>query len=291
MNYQRIYDDICKRGQERQLSKDVYTEKHHIVPKCMEGTNEKSNLTVLTAREHFLVHYILTRIYPDNVKLWYACFSMCHATKNQKRIIPNSKLYEEIRTNWSKLNRGEQHHSFGTTLSNDRKNQISKHFKNNNPNSRKCLINNIQYNSVAEASRILQISHKIIKNRLSSNDVIWIDWVYLEESRISTSTREKLSKSKSGFKHSEHSKSNMGKSGELNHFYGKSHTEDAIYKMVLNKPCRKSCVINGIEYLSSNDASRKLNISTSQIRRRLKSIKEEWKDWVFNDKNKGNYEN
>ena len=44
MNYQKIYDDICKRGQERQLPKDVYTEKHHIVPKCLGGGNEKSKI-------------------------------------------------------------------------------------------------------------------------------------------------------------------------------------------------------------------------------------------------------
>lgn len=103
MNYQKIYDDICKRGQERQLPKEVYTEKHHIVPKCLGGGNEKSNLTILTAREHFLVHYILTRIYPNNSKIWNACFKMCSQSSNQKRFVPDSKLYESIKIQWNKL--------------------------------------------------------------------------------------------------------------------------------------------------------------------------------------------
>lgn len=107
MNYQKIYDDICKRGQDRQLPKEVYTEKHHIVPKCLGGTNEKSNLTILTAREHFLVHYILTRIYPNNSKIWNACFRMCHSGKGQQRLVPNSKLYEFIKTEWISTKKGK----------------------------------------------------------------------------------------------------------------------------------------------------------------------------------------
>lgn len=319
MNYQKIYDDICKRGQERILSKEIYTEKHHIVPKCMNGTNEKSNLTVLTAREHFLVHYILTRIYPDNSKIWSACFKMGVTSGNQKRFIPNSKLYEEIRINWNKLNRGENHHAYGKTFSDDHKRKIGEsqvgkfvppevgqklsnalrgrklaptHKENvilamkrrDNPNARKCQIDGVVYISLSQAKRDLDLSIKILKKRLESDLEEWVKWIYLEESKVKQVTREKLSKSKLGFKHSEESKANMGQRGELNHFYGKTHTKESIYKMVLNKPDRKPCNINGINYMSAVDASCQLNISTSQIRRRLKSNKEEWKDWIFINK-------
>lgn len=79
MNYQKIYDDICKRGQERVLPKEIYTEKHHTIPKCLGGNNEKSNLTVLTDREHFLVHYILAeKLYPTHYGLYHALYLMCH---------------------------------------------------------------------------------------------------------------------------------------------------------------------------------------------------------------------
>jgi hypothetical protein len=99
LNYQKIYDDICKRGQERQLPKETYTEKHHIVPKCLGGTNEKSNLTVLTAREHFLVHLILARkLHPKNPKLWTALHYMLNLkTRRSKSFVKSSKEYESLR--------------------------------------------------------------------------------------------------------------------------------------------------------------------------------------------------
>lgn len=111
MNYQKIYNDICKRGQERILPKDVYTEKHHIVPKCLGGTNEKSNLTILTAREHFLVHYILTRIYPNNSKIWYGLFMLLGGTSQQKenRHTPDSRIFEEARIKRSEMFSGKNH--------------------------------------------------------------------------------------------------------------------------------------------------------------------------------------
>lgn len=39
-----------------------YTEKHHVIPKCLGGTNDKSNIAVLTAREHFVCHLLLVKM-------------------------------------------------------------------------------------------------------------------------------------------------------------------------------------------------------------------------------------
>lgn len=38
-----------------------YTEKHHVIPKFMGGTNCKENLVALTAKEHFICHLLLTK--------------------------------------------------------------------------------------------------------------------------------------------------------------------------------------------------------------------------------------
>jgi len=53
-----------------------YSEKHHIIPRCMNGDNKKDNLVRLTAREHFVAHLMLTKIYPDNHGLIGAAYMM-----------------------------------------------------------------------------------------------------------------------------------------------------------------------------------------------------------------------
>ena len=96
MNYQRIYDQIIDRAKERELQ--GYKEKHHIVPKCLGGSDDSSNLAELTAREHFVCHHLLTKIHPGNNKIFFAFWAMCTLrTKQQERYIPSSKLYEETR--------------------------------------------------------------------------------------------------------------------------------------------------------------------------------------------------
>ena len=42
MNYQKVYNQIIERAKTRQLK--GYTEKHHIIPKCLGGNNDKENL-------------------------------------------------------------------------------------------------------------------------------------------------------------------------------------------------------------------------------------------------------
>lgn len=69
MNYLRIYNELVTDRQSQKRHKEMYTELHHIVPKCLGGTNLKENLVKLTAREHYLAHWLLTKIYPDNIKL------------------------------------------------------------------------------------------------------------------------------------------------------------------------------------------------------------------------------
>ena len=50
MNYQAIYNNLIERGKNRNL--EGYCERHHIIPRCMEGNNDSENLVKLTAREH-----------------------------------------------------------------------------------------------------------------------------------------------------------------------------------------------------------------------------------------------
>jgi hypothetical protein len=92
MNYEKIYNQIIERAKSRNL--DGYSEKHHIIPKCMNGTNNPDNIVKLTAREHFLCHWLLHEMYPNNTDLRYSFWSMCRSSDNQKRYRPSSKIYE-----------------------------------------------------------------------------------------------------------------------------------------------------------------------------------------------------
>jgi hypothetical protein len=99
MNYQKIHDQIIERAQleDRKKNQSVYYESHHIIPKCMGGTNSKNNLVLLTAREHFLIHWLLYRIHPTNHKLAFA-FHLCCLVNNklsQKQFTPSSRSYAE----------------------------------------------------------------------------------------------------------------------------------------------------------------------------------------------------
>jgi hypothetical protein len=92
MNYQKHYNNLIDRAKNRVL--DGYVEKHHILPKCMGGSNEIENLVALTAEEHFVAHQLLIKIYPDEHKLVYAARMMCLTTQKTKR---NNKSYGWLR--------------------------------------------------------------------------------------------------------------------------------------------------------------------------------------------------
>lgn len=50
MDYQKHYNRLINRARFRLL--EGYTEKHHIVPKCMHGTDDANNIVILLPEEH-----------------------------------------------------------------------------------------------------------------------------------------------------------------------------------------------------------------------------------------------
>jgi hypothetical protein len=80
----------------KQQSIDGYYELHHIIPKSSGGTDDKSNLIALTARQHFIAHWILWKAYGGN--LARAFFMMSNFGKYGK---VNSKVYASARKDYS----------------------------------------------------------------------------------------------------------------------------------------------------------------------------------------------
>lgn len=88
MNYSKIYDSLITKGRNRILLE--YGEKHHIVPRCLNGSDDKSNLVILTPEEHYIAHQLLIRIHPNNFALVKAAAMMIVGR-------PNNKLYGWLR--------------------------------------------------------------------------------------------------------------------------------------------------------------------------------------------------
>lgn len=64
--YEIWHDAIIDRARSRCLS--AYKETHHIYPRSFGGSDDPANLVDLTYREHFLIHWLLTRICAGNQK-------------------------------------------------------------------------------------------------------------------------------------------------------------------------------------------------------------------------------
>jgi hypothetical protein len=90
MNYQNIYNNLVTKAQNRVL--EGYSEKHHIVPKCMGGSNDKANLVKLAAKEHFLAHKLLVRIHPKVRGVWYALIAMGRLSEFKSKIFESERL-------------------------------------------------------------------------------------------------------------------------------------------------------------------------------------------------------
>ena len=82
MNYSKIYEQLITRAKTRQL--DTYLEKHHIVPRCLDGNNDASNLVDLTPEEHFLAHLLPMKMHPTNHSLVFAAHMMGATIQSNK---------------------------------------------------------------------------------------------------------------------------------------------------------------------------------------------------------------
>ncbi len=93
MNYAFHYQRLVTRAKGRSKKNGVF-ERHHILPKCMGGTDDKSNMALLTPEEHYVAHQLLVRMYPTVRGLAFACIMM---TSNRWGYRGNNKLYGWLR--------------------------------------------------------------------------------------------------------------------------------------------------------------------------------------------------
>ena len=102
MNYQKIYNNLINHAK-RRIS-EGYVEKHHIVPRCLGGTDAKENIVSLYPEEHYLAHLLLCKVNKGNSKLLYAAMNMTSGSmiNNGKR---NNKAYGWLRRQYKEPER------------------------------------------------------------------------------------------------------------------------------------------------------------------------------------------
>ena len=102
--YTKYYTLITNRAKNRILTE--YTERHHIIPQSLGGANNKDNLVDLTAREHFICHWLLVKMTEgDNRgKMLYALNGMKAENKYQQRYSSaiTARVYERYRIEHAK---------------------------------------------------------------------------------------------------------------------------------------------------------------------------------------------
>jgi hypothetical protein len=112
MKYNNWYNDIVERARDRNL--DTYTETHHILPRSLGGDDSTDNLVELTAREHFVCHWLLVKMTTGEArgKMINALYMMQTEGPYQKRYKTKitGRIYEHLRKEYaqyiSKKNKG-----------------------------------------------------------------------------------------------------------------------------------------------------------------------------------------
>lgn len=91
--YRRYYNNIIAAAQSRETP--ALTERHHIVPRSLGGSDDDSNIVCLTPREHFICHLLLTKFTEGEAhrSMVYAV-AMMSRTRGVKL---SGRTYERIR--------------------------------------------------------------------------------------------------------------------------------------------------------------------------------------------------
>lgn len=144
MNYRNIYSNIVERAKkETEYGKRSlgYFEKHHILPKSLGGSNDEENLVKLTAREHFICHWLLVKMYnkgsQERKKMLYALWRMKNGSLYHKEHYINSRAYETLRIEFANavkqmnsiLQTGKNNSQYGKCWYTNRNTGESKSFK------------------------------------------------------------------------------------------------------------------------------------------------------------------
>lgn len=191
MDYRKVYINIIKKVKLKNRFKGDgnYYEKHHILPKSLFPLwkKRKSNIVLLTAREYFFCHQLLTKIYPGR-EMSYALIAFMNRPNADYKI--TSKEYERLKLLRSKI------------VSEQMK---GNHYgKNHSPWNKGIIMNEDQRKRLRgvkrseQARKNISEAHKGLKYPPLSDEHKKIISEYKKTHPISSETRKKMSESHKG---------------------------------------------------------------------------------------------
>ena len=171
-----------------------YKERHHVIPKCLGGTNDKNNLIDLYAKEHYIAHKLLALENPSNNGLQFAWWNMCqiHGNSEQSRYEPSPEEFEEARKRCALLssenNTGENHPMFGKHLSDEQKEFLREKFTGSkNPKAKKVVCEELIYDTLFDFCKKNELKSSTVSQWLNGKVKMPSVWVnkglkyYIEE--------------------------------------------------------------------------------------------------------------
>ena len=251
--YMKIYDSLIERAIPRGLKKDNsdlgFTEIHHIVPRCMGGTDDVFNLVQLTTREHIIVHMLLQRMYPNNYGLSLAVtlmFSSRDTSKFSSKTISSFKekyrkilknnpisISEEAKRKMSKAKKGKP----GRKQTEETKKKLRERIISDETREKmsKAKKGRKLSEETKEKLRILNLGRKHSENTKEKLRNLSLGNKYNLGKKLSEETKEKLRIASSGRKHSVETRKKISESRK-----GIIYSEETRKKMSESKKGKKT---------------------------------------------------
>lgn len=183
-----------------------YTEKHHIVPKSLGGSDDTLNLVRLTPREHYICHLLLIRMTSGSskVKMVHAAssysywttknhnrkFKLNSRTVNQLKIARQQHLKVEMNKPKNLLRSSEAARKLWDNpehriLQSEKRKQLWEDpdylikMKNRKRPFKRVIVEGIEYQSLREAASQLKLDPSTISKRCSSKHDKFVNWNYI----------------------------------------------------------------------------------------------------------------
>lgn len=128
--YNHWYYSIINQARNRNI--EGYKESHHIIPRSLGGADIKDNLVDLTAREHFICHWLLIKMHTgeSKSKMMYALNGMKRTNREQERYETaiTSRVYQKLKEEFCRIHsqtmKGRKAHNKGKPMSEEQKAKI-----------------------------------------------------------------------------------------------------------------------------------------------------------------------